>query len=101
MRPVSLQTFIDVVYCDDNSRLRWCPIRNRCPDIPGAFRDGRRWRIDLDTYFETMERRLKGLPESNQELGFLQKSRAAAAVTWPKTNGNKVRSGYSATLACT
>jgi hypothetical protein len=72
MRPVSLQTFIDVVYCDDKQPPSLVSIRNRCPDIPGAFRDGRRWRIDLDTYFETMERRLKGLPESNQELGFLQ-----------------------------
>ncbi len=72
MRPVSIQTFIEVVYCEDNQPPSLATIRRRCPEIPGAFRDGRRWRIDLDTYFETMERRIRGLPENRQELGFLQ-----------------------------
>jgi hypothetical protein len=61
-----------VVYCEDNQPPSLATIRRRCPDIPGAFRDGRRWRIDLDTYFETMERRIRGLPENPQELGLLQ-----------------------------
>ncbi|MCS5564199.1 hypothetical protein [Marinobacter sp.] len=72
MRPVSIQTFIEVVYCDDNEPPSLATIRRRCPDIPGAFRDGRRWRIDLDTYFETMDRRVRGMPESPQELGLIQ-----------------------------
>jgi len=72
VRPVSIQTFIEVVYCEDNQPPSLATIRRRCPEIPGAFRDGRRWRIDLDTYFETMERRIRGLPENRQELGFLQ-----------------------------
>lgn len=72
MRPVSIQTFIEVVYCEDNQPPSLATIRRRCPDIPGAFRDGRRWRIDLDTYLETMERRIKGMPESPQELGLIQ-----------------------------
>lgn len=72
MRPVSIQTFIEVVYCDDNQPPSLATIRRRCPEIPGAFRDGRRWRIDLDTYFETMERRVRGMPDSAQELGLLQ-----------------------------
>lgn len=72
MRPVSIQTFIEVVYCDDNEPPSLATIRRRCPEIPGAFRDGRRWRIDLDTYFETMERRIRGMPESRQELGLIQ-----------------------------
>lgn len=72
MRPVSIQTFIQVVYCDDNEPPSPVTIRRRCPEIPGAFRDGRRWRIDLDTYFETMERRIRGLPESATEMALLQ-----------------------------
>lgn len=72
MRPVSIQTFIEVVYCDDNEPPSLATIRRRCPEIPGAFRDGRRWRIDLDTYFATMERRIRGMPESPQELGLIQ-----------------------------
>jgi hypothetical protein len=72
VRPVSIQTFIEVVYCEDNQPPSLATIRRRCPDIPGAFRDGRRWRIDLDTYLETMERRIKGMPESPQELGLIQ-----------------------------
>lgn len=72
MRPVSIQTFIEVVYCEDNQPPSLATVRRRCPEIPGAFRDGRRWRIDLDTYFETMERRIRGMPESPQELGLIQ-----------------------------
>ena len=72
MRPVSIQTFIQVVYCDDGEPPSPATIRRRCPEIPGAFRDGRRWRIDLDTYFETMERRIRGLPESATEMALLQ-----------------------------
>jgi hypothetical protein len=72
VRPVSIQTFIEVIYCDDNEPPSLATIRRRCPEIPGAFRDGRRWRIDLDTYLETMERRIKGMPESPQELGLIQ-----------------------------
>lgn len=72
MRPVSIQTFIEKVYREDEHPPSPATIRRRCPEIPGAFRDGRRWRIDLDTYFETMERRVRGLPDDRQELGFLQ-----------------------------
>ncbi|OEY67432.1 hypothetical protein [Marinobacter sp. X15-166B] len=72
MRPVSLQTFIDIVYVDDKEPPSLATIRRRCPEIPGAFKDGRRWRIDLDVYYETMNRRVRGLPECRQELGFLQ-----------------------------
>lgn len=67
MRPVSLRTFIRIVYRDDDEPPSEATVRRRCPELPGAFRDGRRWRIDLDTYFETMERRVRGLPESAQE----------------------------------
>lgn len=65
MRPVSIETFIRVVYAEDDHPPSLATIRRRCPDdLPGAFRDGRRWRIDLDTYYLTMERRLQGLPET-------------------------------------
>jgi len=64
MRPVSIETFIRLVYAEDDNPPSLATIRRRCPhDLPGAFRDGRRWRIDLDTYYRTMERRLQGLPE--------------------------------------
>lgn len=72
MRPVSIGTFIRTVYCDDDTPPSVATVRRRCPEIPGSFRDGRRWRIDLDLYFDTMDRRIRGLPESNQELGFLK-----------------------------
>lgn len=72
MRLVSIETFIRVVYQEDDNPPSVATVRRRCTNIPGAFKDGRRWRIDLDVFFETMERRVRGLPESNQELGFLQ-----------------------------
>lgn len=72
MRPVSISTFIRVVYCDDDTPPSVATIRRRCPHIPGSFKDGRRWRIDLDLYLEIMNRRVRGMPESSQELGFLQ-----------------------------
>lgn len=72
MRPVSIATFIRVVYKEDDTPPSVPTVRRRCPEIPGAFKDGRRWRIDLDTYFETMERRIRGLPDDHRELGFLQ-----------------------------
>jgi hypothetical protein len=72
MRPVSINTFITLVYCDDETPPSVSTIRRRCPEIPGAFRDGRRWRIDLDYYFEAMNSRIRGWPEDNQELSFLK-----------------------------
>lgn len=72
MRPVSIETFIRTVYQYDDNPPSVATVRRRCPEIPGAFKDGRRWRIDLDVYFETMERRVRGLPDNAQELGFLQ-----------------------------
>lgn len=72
MTPVSIETFIRVVYAQDDHPPSLATIRRRCPDLPGAFRDGRRWRIDLDRYYEVMERRIKGYPEDDRELAFLQ-----------------------------
>jgi len=72
MRPVSITTFIAVVYCADETPPSIATVRRRCPEIPGAFRDGRRWRIDLDYYFEIMNGRIRGMPEDDQELSFLK-----------------------------
>lgn len=72
MRLVSIKTFIATVYGDDEKPPTPTTIRRRCPDIPGAVRDGHRWMIDLDCYFEVMERRVWGFPEDNQELGFIK-----------------------------
>tara|TARA_R110001599_G_scaffold224338_2_gene423532 strand:- start:9462 stop:9737 length:276 start_codon:yes stop_codon:yes gene_type:complete len=68
MRPVSIETFIETVYADDGSPPSLATIRRRCaqtddqgnPVIPGSFRDGKPWRIDLDTYYSEMERRIRG-----------------------------------------
>lgn len=45
MRPISITTFIAVVYCADETPPSIATVRRRCPEIPGAFRDGRRWAI--------------------------------------------------------
>tara|TARA_R110000823_G_scaffold295155_1_gene414202 strand:+ start:148 stop:423 length:276 start_codon:yes stop_codon:yes gene_type:complete len=71
MRPVSIETFIEVVYTDDGRPPSQATIRRRCaqtddkgqPVIPGAFRDGKPWRVDLDTYYSEMERRIRGTNE--------------------------------------
>lgn len=72
MRPVSIRTFIEIVYCCDEDPPSESTIRRRIHEIPGSFRDGRRWRIDLDLYFEVMGQRIRGLPENMYEASFLQ-----------------------------
>ncbi|MCK0165386.1 hypothetical protein [Marinobacter sp. S6332] len=72
MRLVSIATFIAIVYSDDETPPSVSTVRQWCPKIPGAFRDGRRWRIDLDYYFEIMNGRIRGMPEDDQELSFLK-----------------------------
>jgi hypothetical protein len=72
MRPVSIKTFIEIIYCDDDDPPSESTIRRRIEEIPGAFRDGRRWRIDLDYYLEVMDKRIRGLPETMCETNFLQ-----------------------------
>ncbi|XOB90765.1 hypothetical protein ACMC9M_10410 [Pseudomonadota bacterium 24LQ007] len=70
---VSIPTFISIVYCMDDHPPSVSTIRRRCPTIPGAFRDGRRWRIDLDEFFAGMRTRsVAGITEDDdEEMAFL------------------------------
>lgn len=68
MRPVSIETFINVVFEYDNAPPAQSTIRRLCGEknefgmavIPGAFKLGKAWKIDLDGYFREMERRMSG-----------------------------------------
>jgi hypothetical protein len=73
MRLVSIPTFIEIVYGEDDFPPSISTIRRRCPKIPGAFRDGRRWRIDLDVFFAAMRNRaMLGITEEDdEELAFV------------------------------
>jgi hypothetical protein len=72
MRPVSITTFIEIIYCDDDNPPSESTIRRRLEELPGAFRDGRRWRIDLDYFLEVMDKRIRGLPETMHDASFVQ-----------------------------
>ena len=68
MRLVSIPTFIEIVYGEDDHPPSVSTIRRRCPTIPGAFRDGKRWRIDIDIFFAVMRRRaLGGITDENDD----------------------------------
>ena len=71
MRLVSIETFISIVYGEDDHPPSVSSIRRRCPKIPGAFRDGKRWRIDLDVYFAAMRNRARGGWACDQEVAFV------------------------------
>lgn len=68
MRPVSINDFIRIVYGDDSNPPSPATIKRQCsktddqgrPLIPGAYRAGKPWKIDLDTYLPEMERRIRG-----------------------------------------
>lgn len=68
MRPVSIEDFINVVFEYDSSPPAPSTIRRLCAEknelglavIPGAFKLGKAWKIDLDGYFREMERRVSG-----------------------------------------
>ncbi|MBQ0834786.1 hypothetical protein [Marinobacter sp.] len=68
MRPVSIETFINIVFEYDSTPPATSTIRRLCAAkdeyglavIPGAFKLGKAWKIDLDKYFREMERRVSG-----------------------------------------
>lgn len=68
MRAVSIQDFIDEVFQHDGSPPAVSTIRRHCdekdefgrPMIPGAFKLGKIWKIDLDCYYREMDRRISG-----------------------------------------
>lgn len=68
MRPVSIEDFISVVFEYDSSPPAPSTIRRLCAEenefelavIPGAFKFGKTWKIDLDSYYREMERRMSG-----------------------------------------
>ncbi|MBU2873974.1 hypothetical protein [Marinobacter salexigens] len=68
MRPVSIEDFIQVVFEYDSAPPAPSTVRRLCSAkdefglavIPGAFKLGKAWKIDLDEYFREMERRMSG-----------------------------------------
>jgi hypothetical protein len=66
MRPVSIDDFIRIIYSDDSNPPTVATIRRQCsqvdqhdrPLIPGAFKCGKPWKIDLDVYIPEMQRRI-------------------------------------------
>ena len=68
MRPVSIDDFIRIIHADDTSPPSPATIRRQCgqrddegrPLIPGAYKVGKPWKIDLDVYLPEMSRRISG-----------------------------------------
>jgi hypothetical protein len=66
MRLVSISRFINEVFGDDDQPPAPSTIRRHCtqfdgsgsPQIPGACKVGKMWKIDMDTYITEMERRM-------------------------------------------
>jgi hypothetical protein len=76
MRLVSIETFISIVYGEDDHPPSVSTLRRRCPTIPGAFRDGKRWRIDIDIFFSVMRSRAWGgttEAEDDEDLAVVMK----------------------------
>lgn len=75
MRVVSIQDFIDEVFEHDSSPPAGSTVRRLCHEkdefgqavIPGAFKMGKTWKIDLDCYYRVMERRLSECEFSDAE----------------------------------
>lgn len=75
MRPVSIPDFIAIIYTDDSHPPTPATIRRRCPqkdsqgrpEIPGAYKDGKAWKIDLDIYLPEMERRIRGVENDEDD----------------------------------
>lgn len=80
MRPVSIDDFIAIIHGEDSHPPSPATIRRQCakkddqgrPMIPGAYKAGKPWKIDLDVYIPEMSRRIRG--DSGRDLdedGFL------------------------------
>lgn len=68
MRYVSITDFIAIVHGDDSTPPSPATVRRQCsqkdaqgrPRIPGAYKAGKPWKIDLDVYEAEMARRMTG-----------------------------------------
>ncbi len=75
MRPVSIIDFIRIIYSEDSNPPSEATIRRQCPQknedgrplIPGAYKAGKPWKIDLDVYIPEMQRRLTGRASESRE----------------------------------
>lgn len=75
MRPVSINDFIRIIYSEDSNPPSQATIRRQCPQkdehgrplIPGAYKAGKPWKIDLDVYIPEMQRRLTGHTRDSDE----------------------------------
>ena len=68
MRPVSIDDFIRIIHAEDTHPPSSATVRRQCaqsddqgrPLIPGAYKSGKPWKIDLDVYIPEMQRRIHG-----------------------------------------
>lgn len=75
MRPVSITDFIKIIHGHDSCPPSPVTVRAQCrrtdeegrPLIPGAYKAGKPWKIDLDVYIPEMNRRIRGLSPSEQD----------------------------------
>ena len=76
MRPVSIADFIEIVFSDDSYPPAASTIRRLCserdcegrPIIPGAFKFGKLWKIDLDVYYMEMAQRTNGAAPTDDAI---------------------------------
>lgn len=76
MRPVSISGFIEIIHAGDPNPPAESTIRRLCaqkddqgrPMIPGAYKLGSPWKIDLDVYIPEMTRRARGLSATEETL---------------------------------
>ena len=68
MRSVSIDDFIRIIHGDDTHPPSPATVRRQCaqqddqgrPLIPGSYKAGKPWKIDLDVYIPEMQSRIKG-----------------------------------------
>lgn len=66
MRLVSVESFIKIIFESDEKPPAPSTIRRHCSQfntdgshkIPGAYKIGKAWKIDMDTYVPEIERRM-------------------------------------------
>ena len=80
MRPVSISDFINIVFSEDSKPPSPATLRRHCaqkdengqPFIPGAFKHGKSWKVDLDIYIPEMNRRIRNEGDCDrQEAAFI------------------------------
>lgn len=76
MRSVSISDFISMIHAEDTHPPSPATIRRQCaqtddqgrPLIPGAYKAGKPWKIDLDVYIAEMQRRIRREELDDEEV---------------------------------